>query len=157
MTIERPPVSIENSLHLAIGELSIEHAAEVTGRKLNYLRDLTHPDKRAQLTVRDLELLDQAHHEKHGKGFPLFEALGRRLGTARGERFADAAAIGQHAATIAKEEGEAVSALVEAAMSAARDPKKLRDALRQTEDIHRAAGEALVTIRSAIANLAEPP
>lgn len=154
MTKERAPCSIENALYRVLGALGIERAAEVTERTEGYLRALSDPERREQLTVRDLELLDLAHDGAHGTGFPLFEALGRRLGTARGERFSDAAAIGRHAVDVARENGEACAALLAAALAAGSDPKALERALRETEDVHRVATEALATIRAAIARSA---
>lgn len=162
MTKLREPVTIENTLYRVLGELTIERAAEATGRAVSYLRALTDPDKREQLTVRDLELLDLACHEKLGQGFPLFEALGRRLETARADRFAGAACIGRHAVEVAKENGEAVAALLEAALSAG-DPRLLEEALRQSEDVHRVVTATIATIRDQLSRSrlvppqAEPP
>jgi len=133
-----------------LGELTIEHAAKVTGRAESYLYGLHNPDKREQLTVRDLELLDLAYHAKKGEGFPLFEALGRRLETACSERFADAAQLGRVAIEVAKENGEACAALFEVAMTPG-DPKLLEEALRQTEDADRVVGRAIATMREQLA------
>lgn len=156
MTKLREPVSIENALHLVLGELRIEVAAEVTSRTAAYLRAATDPENRQELTVRDQELLDQAHDARFGRGFPLFEALGRRMECARSERFADAAAIGAAAVDLARESGQASAALFDAALDAGRDPRKLTQALREAEDVDRAAGTAVATLKAAIAN-ARPP
>jgi len=72
MTKERTPLSIENTLRVVLGELEVERAAELTGRSTGYLNSLTDEDKREQLNVRDLEMLDLEHHSRFGRGFPLF-------------------------------------------------------------------------------------
>lgn len=150
MTKVRPPLSIENTLYGMFPQLGgIEAAAEVTGRQPSYLRDCADQDRDQQLTVRDLRLLDLKHDELHGTGFPLAEALLRDMGSARAEKFADSAAIGRHAVKLADENGQAVSALLEATLNPG-DPAKLRKALREAEDVDREVGEAIATIRTAI-------
>ncbi|WP_188657431.1 hypothetical protein [Sphingomonas metalli] len=130
-----------------LGQLKIKEAAALLGRSAAYLQATTDPDKREQLSVRDLEQLDLAHHAKFGLGFPLYEALGRRLATSRAERFADAAEIGRRGAALARENGEAVTALLEAALVTG-DRKRVEEALRQTEDVHREATSTMACLRA---------
>lgn len=52
-------MTIENTLYRVLGEITIERAAEVTGRSLNYLRSLTDPNKRERLTIEDSRMLDR--------------------------------------------------------------------------------------------------
>ena len=156
MTKVRPPVSIENALYRVLGDVTIERAAEVTGRAEHYLRALSDPDKREQLTVRDLELLDLEHNARRAEGFPLFEALGRRLQTARAERFADAAANGRNAIALARESGEATAALMEAAIDGG-DPKLLERALRELEDAHVVSSSAIACVRDQLARARDGP
>jgi len=146
MTKVRTPLSIENTLRVVLGELTIEVAAEITSRGTAYLNQCTDEDRREQLNVRDLELLDLEHHARFGRGFPLYQALGRRLDTARSERFADAAANGRNAALLAKESGEAIAALCQAAFAAG-DEDALRHALAEMEQAHTASTTAIADLR----------
>lgn len=157
MTKERAPLSIENALRRVLGQLELERAAELTGRSESYLHALTDPDRRECLAVPDLEALDLAHHEQFGTGFPLFETLGRRLGTARAERFADLAAIGGHARGIAKEHAEALDAMLAASLSGRPDARALSRTLQELEDLARAVTDGMTTVRCAIAHLSAAP
>ncbi|MBB4152927.1 hypothetical protein GGQ80_000815 [Sphingomonas jinjuensis] len=156
MTLERDPLTMENELNLVLGEIGMERAAAITGRAPGYLRNLSHPDRREQLTARDMFLLDIEHDARFGRGYPLFEALGRQLQTARAARFADSAAIAHHSADLARENGEAIGALI-AAGFAPGDDKALAEALRQVEDVHRVASAAMATIHAALGRTADPP
>jgi hypothetical protein len=150
MTKPRPPVSIENTLLRVLGEITIERAAEVTGRAESYLRALSDHDKREFITARDIELLDLEHNAQRGEGFPIYEALGRRLQTARAERFTDAAANGRNAIALARESGEAIAALMAAVIDAG-DPKLLEHALRELEDAHVVSASAISCVRDQLA------
>lgn len=156
MTKERDAASREDALMLVLGQLRTVNAAAVLDCHPSYLQACSDPDKREELSVRDLELLDLAHQAQFGRGFPLYEALGRRLATYRAERFADAAAIGRHGATLARETGEAVPALVEASLVPG-DQDLLEEALRQTEDVARAATATMASIRTALGRARAPP
>jgi hypothetical protein len=149
MTKEREPVTIEDALMTVLGQLKIREAAGILGCSPAYLQATTDPDKREQLNVRDLEVLDLEHHSRFGQGFPLHEALGRRLATSRAERFADAAEIGRCGARLARENGEAVTALFEAALVSG-DPKLVEEAMRQTEDVVREATATLASLRAVL-------
>ena len=157
MTKVRPPLSIENTLLRVLGEIGLDEAARLTGRTTGYLHSLTDPDKRECLAVRDLETLDLEHHQRFGTGFPLFEAVGRRLGSARAERFADAAAIGEHARTLSREHAEALAALLDAALATTPDKRVLEKALREAEDLDHSVDGVIAAIRSAIEHVASAP
>lgn len=146
MTKVREPVTMENTLFRVLGKLTIERAAEVTGRSESYLRALTDPDKREQLTVRDLSALDLECAAAGDASNPLYTTLGLLMDADRAERFADAAAIGRHAVDTAREGSEAVVALFEAALDPGNQPK-LDRALRESEDIVRTATGAVATLR----------
>lgn len=156
MTKVREPVSIENTLMAVIGRMTIERAAEVTGRKPHYLLALTDPEKKdAVLNVVDLEALDLEAHAQWGEGFPLFEALGRRLDSSKAERFADQAAIAEIACRHAKEAGEASAAMIRASMSS--DPRVIRNALREAEESDAATDAAVAILREALRRAEEGP
>ena len=150
MTKLREPVSIENALLLTLGRLTIERAAEVTGRQPHYLRAASDPDKPDQLlSVRDMELLDLASHADFGDGFPLYEALGRRLESSAAERFADQAAIGRACMAVAKETGDATAAMIAASLPGASIPE-LETALRELEEADASTDGAIAVVRSAL-------
>lgn len=150
MTKVRPPVTMENALRLALGRLEIEEAATITGRRPAYLQNCTDEAKAEQLTVKDLRLLDLAHRDRFGGGFPLFEALGRLLEADAAERFADHAAIGVATATVATEAGEAVAAMVLASQAGSGAPA-LENALRQLEEADASVDNAIPILRQALA------
>jgi hypothetical protein len=156
MTKVRPAMSIENTLCDVLEELKLDRAAQVTGRSADYLRALSDHQRREQLTVRDLELLDRAHDDQHGTGFPLFQALGRRLETARTDRVVDAAALRTHAVDLARENGEALSAVIEAALASG-NVSSLEHALRQQEEAHCASTATLATLRDCLAHARNGP
>ncbi len=157
MTKLRPPVSIENTLYRVLGELGIEVAATVTGREQGYLRGLSDQDRREQLTVRDMIALDLACHEAGDPTFPFYETVGLLLKEAGAERFADAAAIGRHAQVTARESGEALAAIMAAAIAAGSDPKAIDHALRETEEAYGAFGDVIATLRAQKAKAELPP
>lgn len=156
MTVEREPVTIENTLLAVMGELTMERVAALLGRHPGYLTALTHPNRRETLCVRDMELLDLAYDEKTGKGYPLYLALGRRLESARAEKFADAIAIGHLAGKLAKESGEAAQALIEAALSGG-DIGKLMAALKECEESDEVNDHAIALLREAISRARDGP
>jgi hypothetical protein len=156
MTKLREPISMENALYTVLGLITIERAAAVTGREPHYLRAAADPDKDQQLTVRDLELLDLEAHAQHGRGFPLYEALGRRLDCARAERFVDEAAIGRATMEHAREAGEATAALVAATLPTNNSVETLTTALRELEQSDAATGNAIAIVRQALARARDP-
>lgn len=156
MTLLRDPVTIENTLFTVLGELTVELAAELTGRHVGYLNNLTHPGRRETLSVRDLEILDLAYAKATGKGMPLFEALSRRLESAQADLFADARAIGETAGRLAKEGGEAAAALIEAALSNG-NPDKLKAALRECEQSDAVNDHAIAQLRQALKRHEQQP
>ena len=158
MTKARPPLSIENALHKVIGELSIEYAAEVTGRQAHYLRALTDPDKeREQLTVRDMIKLDLAHREAGLVGAPLFETVARILKAADAEIFSDAHQLAKIAARVIREGGDAHVALFSASRPGVTD-KQLQSTLRELEESHAETATAIAAVSSILQNRhAQPP
>jgi hypothetical protein len=147
MTKLRAPVTMENTLYRVLGELGIERAAAVTGRAEAYLRNLSDPDKREELTVRDLRLLDSACRAAGDPTFPLYQTLGLLLEADGAERFADAAALGRHAELSARESGEASAALIAACLAAGSDDQAHDRALREAEQAHEAWADTIATLR----------
>jgi hypothetical protein len=156
MTVPRDPVTIEDKLLHVLGTLTLKVAAEVTGRHQGYLNALTHPDRRETLAVRDLELLDLAYAKQTGAGFPLTEALLRRMESNQANQFADAREIGRLGGAIAKEGGEAAAACIDAALSNG-DPEKLKAALRELEQSDEVTDRAIAMIRQVLARARDGP
>jgi len=157
MTKLRPPLSIENTLFKIFGALEIEHAAEVTGRKVHYLRHLTDPTKRENLTVLDQIKLDLAWRQKGRAGAPLYEQIGRILKAADAEIFSDSDAIGEVAKRVILEGSQAHLALFGASRPGASEAELL-NALREVEESASVSQEALAVIKSVIEHrVAQPP
>lgn len=154
MTKVRPPVSIENTLRLVLGELTIDTAAALTGRSTSYLHKLTDPDEREVLAVRDLVTLDAAHQARFGRGFPLYATLGLLLETSG--PYADAIVLQKHVVEIARDGGEACASLAEAALATAR-PGQLEGTLRSLEEADTAYRTAITDVRALIAREHDPP
>jgi len=151
VTKERSPLSVENTLRVVLGELTIERAAEVTGKTKHHLTACTDEDRPdSTLNVRDLELLDLEHHSLFGRGFPILDALIRRFETAGHERFGEAICIARHGATVGRESAEAAAALVEASLTPGND-RLLQNALRELEQADRATTEAMTVVRAQLA------
>lgn len=113
MTKRRAPLTVENALFRVLGELTVERAAEVTGRAPAYLRAIADPDRREQLTVIDLLALD-SEAIRCGHGAPLFETVGALLKSVQSEVFADELAIADVLGELLKEDAEAHQALCRA-------------------------------------------
>lgn len=157
MTKLRDPLTIEDALDRAIGDMTIAVASDATGRKPAYLRALSDPDKREQLTVIDAIKLDVAHHEAGGAGAPIYETIGRILKATCATYFSDAAAIGRILPDVIREGAEANIALFAATAPSASD-RQLRETLRELQESHSKTGEAIALVLGVIANReAVPP
>ena len=154
MTKARPPVSIENTLRLLLGELTLDTAAEVTGRAPGYLHNLTDPDKREQLSANDLVLLDSAHHARFGRGWPLHQTLELLLRSSG--PYAESVVLQRHVVDVARESGEAVATMAEAALHTKR-PGAVDAALREAEEAYSAFGAAITSMRGLVAHAHDPP
>ncbi|KQM76722.1 hypothetical protein ASE70_08090 [Sphingomonas sp. Leaf22] len=129
MTTACEPLSIEQTLRDVVEALSIERAVEITGRSPQYLRALSHPEKREQLTCRDAVLLDAAHDSIVG-GRPIHDMMALMIddsgsGTLSCERQLMDATIDAF-----RESSEAHAALLEASLPNA-SPAKRRKAMRE--------------------------
>lgn len=156
MTKTRSPLSIENALMKALGTLEIEHAAEVTGRKPHYLRALTDPDKREQLTVLDMIKLDVAHMRTPTGGAPLFDTVSIIMRAVRAEIYADAIALGVAAVDVIREGGQAHAALCKVSQPNATD-RELRGALRELEESQLETAKAIALLAGMIGEREHPP
>jgi hypothetical protein len=109
----RAPMSVEEALDRVLGKLTFSRAAEVTSRQASYLRKLSDPDCREQLTVKDLILLDVEHIAIDGTA-PIFETVGQILKSVHGYVFSDEAELRLLAVGLMRENTQAEVALIEA-------------------------------------------
>lgn len=156
MTKPRPPGTVEDALDKVIGVLSIASCAAATGRSTGYLRALSDPDKREQLTVIDMIKLDLAHMDAGLPGTPIFEAVGHMLKAAQPEFFSNAYELGRVTVDVVREDSEAHVALIEASLPGA-DRRALQHALRQEMDSIEAGTRAVVALKASIARTDPPP
>lgn len=154
MTKVRPPVTIENTLYRVLGELGIDRAAQVTSRSKDYLRNLSDQDKREQLTVRDLISLDAACRANGDPTYPLYETVGLMLLAAGAEHISQAACLGQSAASMAREHGEAHAALIEAVIHPG-DVARMEIALREAEEARDASTDTIALLTNQLTRARE--
>lgn len=155
MTKLRDPVTVENTLNLLLGTITIERAAEVTERSAGYLRALSNPDTRERLAFEDAIKLDLEWRAQGNEGYPLFETFDRLLTTTAVGRFANAAAIGRLTCLVAKEAGEATAALIEASLPGA-GAAEWKAALRELEEADQANGPAMSLLRELLDQAEQP-
>lgn len=149
MTLPRETLSIENALMRVLGALQIEHAAEVTGRKIHYLYAIVNPNKREQLTVLDMIKLDIAHMRTPTGGAPLFDTVSTIIHAVRAEIYADAVALGAAAVDVIREGGQAHAALCKVSQPNATDRER-RAALRELEESQLETAKAIALLTAMI-------
>jgi hypothetical protein len=138
MTKERTPLTFEDAVNRVIGTIGMEAATAATGRSADYLRALTDPDKRYALTIEDAEKLDLAWQSAGHQGAPIFATYATRIDIAHNASFADRFAFLGAIATYASESGEAIPALVRAALPGA-GPREHKAAQREVAEALEAA------------------
>lgn len=111
MTTACEPLSIEQTLRDVVDALSIERAVAVTGRSAHYLRALSHPEKREQLTCRDAVLLDAEHERRFGNR-PLIDMLRMQVDARQSSGANVKAALAGATIEAVRESGEAHAALI---------------------------------------------
>jgi hypothetical protein len=156
MTKVREPVTIENTLYAVLGAITIERAAEVTGRATSYLRSLTDPDKRERLTIEDAIQLDLEYRAQGNQGFPLLDTYIRMIEAGQQDRFADEHALGQLTCDYVRETGQASAALVAAQLPGA-SLQCLEAALRELEDADSVAAPTIAHLQGRIRRARDGP
>lgn len=110
MSKPREPVSFEDAVGQAIGALGRDACAEAIGRTAAQVYAAADPDKPSMLRVDHMLRLDLAMLSATGRA-PGFEVYAARIRAAQ-PLVANGVTLQQRAATIAKESGEAVAALL---------------------------------------------
>lgn len=156
MTKRRAPLTVEEALDRAIGNLTMSGAVEATGRKAGYLRVLTDPDRREALTVIDMIKLDTAHLEHDGTT-PLLDTVTTILNTVRTSVFADAAEVHRRLQKLMRENAEAELAMAEISQPDADDDAWARAEKELSESVPEATAALAFVRHVRAARAVKPP
>lgn len=131
MTKRREPLTYESTLAKVAALIGWDNCAAICGlRSPRAIRNWSEPDTQAGIRMIDAERLDRAFLAAGGDHAPFHQLFALRLELAE-QCVADADLI-KVAADAAKETGEAVSAMIDAATSS--DPAKRRRAREEGEE-----------------------
>jgi hypothetical protein len=146
VTKRRPPVSFAQTLHTVSGFLGLDNTAGVVGRSKRTVHNWSDPDTQETISVEAALKLDVAFIAA-GSGYaPFHQTYRQLLDEGAEEACADSRRLVEGAARIAKEAGEAVSALVMASVPGAPDALKLI-AAREAEQLHVAVATTMPHLR----------
>lgn len=156
VTKQREAVTVENTLYRVLGTLTIERAAEVTGRAESYLRALSDPDKRDRLTIEDAIKLDLEYRAGGREGYPLLDTYARIVQAAADAKFAEEHATGRLTYDFVKEAGEASCALIAAQLPGA-TLTTLQTALHEVEQADNASATVIAHLQARIRRARDGP
>lgn len=151
MTKARAPLSIDAALARIAGHLDegFHAMARIARREVRTVRNWSDPDTPESIPVECAIALDLAYIGAGGSGAPIFEAYAHQLELAAATHFADQQALLRHAQIVAKETGEANSAIIGAAQPSATEADR-RAAQKEID-------EAIASLKSAIPLLSPQP
>lgn len=154
MTKRRAPLSIDAALTRIAGQLAggWDEMAEAVRRRPTLVRSWGDPDRREQIPLRDAIQLDRAFAAAGGNGAPLFEVYASRLGQGGALLPADTARLLAHAATVARECGEAHAATLDALAAGG----NAQDDLRRRAAAANEARQAIAALQALLTLLAGP-
>lgn len=130
MTKRREPLTYESTLAKVASRIGWDNCAGICGVGRRAISNWSEPDTQAGIRMIDAERLDRAFLAAGGDHAPFHQLFALRLELAE-QCVADADLI-KVAADAAKETGEAVSAMIDAATSS--DPAKRRRAREEGEE-----------------------
>lgn len=130
MTKRREPLTYESTLAKVASRIGWDNCAGICGVGRRAISNWSEPDTQAGIRMIDAERLDRAFLAAGGDHAPFHQLFALRLELAE-QCVADADLI-KVAADAAKETGEAVSAMIDAATSS--DPAKRRRAREESEE-----------------------
>jgi hypothetical protein len=142
MTKRREPLTYHRALTKVAALLGWDTCAGLCGVTDRAVRNWSDPDTDSEIRVIDAERLDRAYLAAGGDHAPFHQVFGLRLDIAACDRRADLTIA---AARTAKESGEAVSAIVLAAIPGA-SPAALRRAREEGEEAIDALTESLAAL-----------
>ncbi|EPR09893.1 hypothetical protein M527_07150 [Sphingobium indicum IP26] len=121
MTKRRAPLSIDAALARIAGQLEggWQEMATVTGYGERTVRGWGDVDREEQINMPSAIRLDVAYQAAGGIGAPIFEAYGDMVRAAQAEAFGDRQELHLEAIRLIKENGEAETAVLEAALPGA--------------------------------------
>lgn len=155
MVKERDPLSIEQALRDTIDAISMARAVEITGRTSGYLREMSDPDKRGDLTCRDAILLDAEHEAQLGTR-PITDMMRSLLDARRPDLITGTAALLEVTIEMVRESGDAHAALI-AATAPGATPATRRHAVREVLQALAAKRRALPILRSLLRRQPQAP
>lgn len=133
MTKRRPPFSPQRALTHIADRVGWERLAEISGKSVRTVMDWSDPDTSAGVSLADAIAFDLEFQSAGGDHAPLHDAYAARLDAEREIRFADAIELSRRTEIVAKETGEATSALIRAARFGATAADKA-NALREVQE-----------------------
>jgi hypothetical protein len=157
MTKFRPPLTVGDAIIRIAAQLDggFREMAQVANREERTVRNWSDPDTPESIPVDCAIALDLAFAAAGGTGTPIFEAYGFQLKDAAAARFADQQQLLRLAQSVAKETGEANTAI----LGAAQPDASAADRRAALEEIGQAIGvlkDAIPLLSAQIAD-AQPP
>lgn len=143
MTKRREPLTYQHTLELVATAIGWERAGAICGVTARSVRNWSDHDCEQEIRMIDAERLDQAFLDQGGAHAPFHRLMALRLDIAA--RDAKAKDLALHAATAAKESGEAVAALF-AVTGNMNDPEARRGARREIEQAIDALTDCAATL-----------
>lgn len=143
MTKRREPLTFNRALTVIAAQIGWDRCAMITGRTERSVRGWSDPDTETEISILDANRLDKAFLAAGGDHAPFGQVYNALLDIAAADHAAD---LVQAAACAAKESGEAVSAMIEAAQS--RNPATRRRARREGEQALAAFTRSLAALDS---------
>ena len=141
MTKRRDPLTFHRALTVVAAQIGWDRCAMITGRSERQVRNWSDPDADSEISILDAMRLDKAYLASGGDHAPFGQVYNTLLEIASAEIDADLVKV---AAEAAKESGEAISALLDAATST--DPAKRRRARKEGEEAIAAMTKGLATL-----------
>lgn len=129
MTKRREPFTFHRALTVIAAQIGWDQCAQITGRTERQVRNWSDPDAASEISILDANRLDKAFLAAGGDHAPFGQVYNALLDIAVAETDAD---LVMAAASAAKESGEAVSAMIEAATT--RSPSARRRARKEGEE-----------------------
>ena len=129
MTKRREPFTFHRALTVIAAKIGWDNCAMITGRTERQVRNWSDPDAASEVSILDANRLDKAFLSAGGDHAPFGQVYNALLDIAVAETDAN---LVMAAASAAKESGEAVSAMIEAATT--RSPATLRRARKEGEE-----------------------
>lgn len=146
MTKRREPMTFHSALTSVAALIGWDRCGAICGVTERAVRNWSDPDTESEIRMLDAERLDRAYLAAGGDHAPFHRVYSLRLEIA--QREAAARDLTQSAANAAKEAGEAVSALIEAAARRG-DPAAIRAARKEGEEAIAAMQAGLAALEAA--------